>query len=72
MQIFCTTIPKYLNVSAEEFFSGGIFQWRNFSVEDIFSGVEEELFNGGFFSISVIDPSVENLSLEDLSVVDMS
>jgi hypothetical protein len=34
-------MPKDMNVSAEEFFSGGILQWRNFSAE--------EFFNGGFF-----------------------
>ena len=43
----------------EEFFSGGIFQWRIFSVEDIFSG--------GFFSVSVKDPSAEDLSVIDIS-----
>ena len=46
----------------EEFFSGGIFQWRIFSVEDIFSG--------GFFSVSVKDPSAEDLSVVDISWID--
>ena len=82
MQIFCTTIPKYLNpsiefsveeilmrkiFSVEELFSGGIFQWRIFSAEDLFSG---GLIQWRIFQWRIF--SVEDLSLDDLFAVDIS
>ena len=62
-------MPKHLNVSAEEFFSGGILQWRNFSAEEFFSG---GFFSGGFIQWRIFSDSVKDPSAEDLSIVDIS
>ena len=55
------------NFSAEEFFSGRIFQRRNFSMEDFFCG---GFIQWRIFSVSVKDPSAEDLSVVDISWID--
>ena len=57
-------MPKDMNVSAEEFFSGGILQWKNFSAE--------EFFNGGFFQRRIFPLPVKDPKAEDLSVIYIS